>query len=95
MKEYFIEQLSTLLEQTITIHTINNQKSISGVLINIQKDYITLVIKPGEIKQTNLQRSPYINFRKAINVPSTKTIVPGIIAEIPISSITSVYRYAI
>ena len=95
MKEYFIDQLNTLLEQTITIHTLNGHQSISGVLISIQKDYITMVIKIGEVKQSNTQRMPFINFNRAINHPSPKIIVPGTIVEIPINSITSVYRYAI
>jgi hypothetical protein len=96
MKEYFLDQLESLLEQTITIYTIssNQQHKLSGVLIGIQEDYITLVIKTGESVPVP-QTRPFINFNRAINKNNAQILIPGIIAQIPLHTITTVLHYAL
>ncbi|MFP4698087.1 MAG: hypothetical protein ACLFMO_05205 [Eubacteriales bacterium] len=98
MKPYFVEQLQDLIEQTITIYTYsyNDNHKLSGVLIGVYQDYITLVLKIGEIKTIPQQKRQFINFNRAIQAASTEQVlIPGVLVDIPIESITSVLHYAL
>lgn len=94
MEKYFISQLDQIINQTITI-IINNSSSdnkISGVLISVNEDYISVVTYIG--KSVPLTNENYINFNKMFP-QKNRAISPGIIVDIPICKIAAVIRYAI
>ena len=83
MEKYFISQLDQIINQTITI-IINNSSSdnkISGVLISVNEDYISVVTYIG--KSVPLTNENYINFNKMFP-QKNRALSPGIIVDIPI-----------
>ncbi|TCK97829.1 hypothetical protein EDC19_0231 [Natranaerovirga hydrolytica] len=96
MKAYFYEQLLTLMNQTLTIYTLNSNGSqpFSGMLITVNEDYISLLIDVGKETPIRVPKNNAINFKRTFNHNKT-AVIPGIIAEIPLNKITAVLRYAI
>ncbi|MCT4542900.1 MAG: hypothetical protein N4A63_05120 [Vallitalea sp.] len=92
----FFEQLNSFLYKTVTIQTVgsnDNYIDLTGTLVAIHEDYITLILTLGIVKKTEESSKNMINFNRTFNNTPPCLHQPGSIADIPISKIAAIIHY--